>query len=264
MNLCVGACGSAGAAGCWLCWLYNLWLRNTQLQFLRREYPTPGFGLLLAIASLANGRVEEARRSLEEFGRIPIPPNKDYTYAKVLIALEERRWEDCKDLLALLPDSTVRNYTGGLFALGRDDPFTARGLFESCGDYGPAYWQLAILEVKRNRDRAMDYLEKADYIRHADWRAFVEAREDGTVPGRLVLLTTKGAEPYCDFEFRADDILMLGSESKGVPDQVHDYVDARVVIPMQPQMRSLNVAMATAMTLGEALRRTNSFPKRVE
>ncbi len=133
----------------------------SQLQFLRREYPTPGFGLLLAIASLANGRVEEARRSLEDFGRIPIPPNKDYTYAKVLIALEERRWEDCKDLLALLPDSTVRNYTGGLFALGRDDPFTARGLFESCGDYGPAYWQLAILEVKRNRNRAMDYLEKA-------------------------------------------------------------------------------------------------------
>ncbi|KZB70875.1 MULTISPECIES: tRNA (cytidine(34)-2'-O)-methyltransferase [Thalassospira] len=107
----------------------------------------------------------------------------------------------------------------------------------------------------------MDYLEKADYIRHANWRAFVEAREDGTLPGRLVLLTTKGAEPYCDFEFRADDILMLGSESKGVPDQVHDYVDARVVIPMKPQMRSLNVAMATAMTLGEALRQTNGFPK---
>ncbi|WP_336232140.1 tRNA (cytidine(34)-2'-O)-methyltransferase [Thalassospira sp. CH_XMU1458] len=106
----------------------------------------------------------------------------------------------------------------------------------------------------------MDYLEKADYIRHADWRAFVEARQDGTVPGRLVLLTTKGAEPYCDFEFRADDILMLGSESKGVPDSVHDYVDARVVIPMKPQMRSLNVAMATAMTLGEALRQTDGFP----
>lgn len=110
----------------------------------------------------------------------------------------------------------------------------------------------------------MDYLAKASYTRHADWRAFVEARENGTVPGRLVLLTTKGAEPYCDFEFRADDILMLGSESKGVPDPVHDYVDARVVIPMQPEMRSLNVAMATAMTLGEALRQTNSFPKRVE
>ena len=106
----------------------------------------------------------------------------------------------------------------------------------------------------------MDYLGKADYIRHADWRAFVEARENATLPGRLVLLTTKGAEPYCDFEFRADDILMLGSESKGVPDQVHDYVDARVVIPMQPEMRSLNVAMATAMTLGEALRQTNGFP----
>jgi len=133
----------------------------SQLQVLRREYPTPGFGVLLAVASLANGRVEEARRSLEDFGRIPIPPNKDYSYLKALIALEERRWEDCKDLLALLPDTTVRTYTEGLFALGRDDPFTARRLFESCGDYAPAYWQLAILEVRRNLDRAMNYLEKA-------------------------------------------------------------------------------------------------------
>lgn len=109
----------------------------------------------------------------------------------------------------------------------------------------------------------MDYLGKADYIRHADWRSFVAARDKGTIPGRLVLLTTRGADPYCDFDFRADDILMLGSESKGVPDPVHAYVDARVVIPMQPEMRSLNVAMATAMTLGEALRQTNSFPKRM-
>jgi len=55
---------------------------------------------------------------------------------------------------------------------------------------------------------------------------------------------------------------MLGSESSGVPDQVHDYVDARVVIPLKPGMRSLNVAMATAMTLGEALRQTSSFPEK--
>ncbi len=57
---------------------------------------------------------------------------------------------------------------------------------------------------------------------------------------------------------------MLGSESRGVPDQVHDQADARIVIPMRAGMRSLNVAMATAMTLGEGLRQTNSFPKRVE
>jgi len=68
--------------------------------------------------------------------------------------------------------------------------------------------------------------------------------------------------PYCDFDYRPDDILMLGSESSGVPDQVHDYVDARVVIPLKPGMRSLNVAMATAMTLGEALRQTSSFPEK--
>ena len=108
----------------------------------------------------------------------------------------------------------------------------------------------------------MDYLGAADYTRHADWRGFVQARNDGTVPGRLVLLTTKGAVPYCDFDYRPDDILMLGSESSGVPDQVHDYVDARVVIPLKPGMRSLNVAMATAMTLGEALRQNNSFPEK--
>ncbi|MDP2697217.1 tRNA (cytidine(34)-2'-O)-methyltransferase [Thalassospira sp.] len=107
----------------------------------------------------------------------------------------------------------------------------------------------------------MDYLQSVDYTRHADWHSFSENRQDGALPGRLVLLTTKGAVPYCDFAYQADDILMVGSESSGVPDEIHDSVDARIVIPMRPGLRSLNVAMAVAMVTGEALRQTNSFPE---
>ncbi|WP_143589636.1 tRNA (cytidine(34)-2'-O)-methyltransferase [Thalassospira mesophila] len=124
-------------------------------------------------------------------------------------------------------------------------------IIEPCG------FLLTSASLKR---AGMDYLDAADYQRHADWQAFDDARKTGALPGRLVLMTTKGAVPYCDFDFRPDDILMLGAESRGVPDQVHAAADARVVIPLRPGMRSLNVAMAGAMTLGEALRQTNSFP----
>ncbi|AUG53990.1 tRNA (cytidine(34)-2'-O)-methyltransferase [Thalassospira marina] len=124
-------------------------------------------------------------------------------------------------------------------------------IIEPCG------FLLTSASLKR---AGMDYLEAASYQRHADWQAFQEARKNGDLPGRLVLMTTKGAVPYCDFEFRPDDILMLGAESRGVPDQVHETADARVVIPLRPGMRSLNVAMAAAMTVGEAMRQTNSFP----
>jgi tRNA (cytidine/uridine-2'-O-)-methyltransferase len=75
-----------------------------------------------------------------------------------------------------------------------------------------------------------------------------------------VLLTTQAATPYTDFAFAHDDILMVGRESAGVPDHVHAAAGARVVIPMRPGLRSLNVAVAAAMTLGEALRQTGSLP----
>ena len=106
------------------------------------------------------------------------------------------------------------------------------------------------------RRAGMDYLEHAEVVRHASWPAFLEAR-----PGaRLILLTTKGVDSYMAFAFRPGDILVLGRESAGVPDFVHDRADARLRIPMRAGLRSLNVAQAGAMVLGEALRQTGGFP----
>ena len=75
---------------------------------------------------------------------------------------------------------------------------------------------------------------------------------------RLVLFTTKGASPYLDFRYQKDDILLFGRESAGVSDEVASVADARLVIPIRTGLRSLNVAMAAAMALGEALRQTGS------
>ena len=97
----------------------------------------------------------------------------------------------------------------------------------------------------------MDYAAGADVRRHADWAAF-----EAGVTGRIVLLTTAGAVPLPDAEFRANDVLLLGSESAGVPPDVHDRADLRVRVPMRAGFRSLNVAVAGSMVLGEALRQT--------
>jgi len=101
----------------------------------------------------------------------------------------------------------------------------------------------------------MDYLDLAEMVRHRSWEAFQQSRT-----GRLVLLTTKGAEPLPDFRFRPDDVLMLGRESCGVPDAVQDAAEARLRIPMLAGARSLNLAMSAALALGEALRQTSGFP----
>jgi tRNA (cytidine/uridine-2'-O-)-methyltransferase len=97
---------------------------------------------------------------------------------------------------------------------------------------------------------AMDYIQHVNLSRHTDWQAF-RAAHTGQ---RLILLTTKGAVNYTDFEFKPDDILLLGRESAGVPEEVHAQVDARIVIPLQNGMRSLNVGMSAAIALSEALR----------
>jgi tRNA (cytidine/uridine-2'-O-)-methyltransferase len=107
----------------------------------------------------------------------------------------------------------------------------------------------------RFRRAGMDYLEKAEMIRHASWAAFRKTRT-----GRLILLTAKACDPYTGFTFVGSDTLMLGRESAGVPDDVHKAVDARLCIPMRPGLRSINVAQAGAMVLGEALRQTRGFP----
>ncbi len=107
----------------------------------------------------------------------------------------------------------------------------------------------------RNFRRAgMDYLERASIRRHDDWNAFELARCEAGA--RLVLATTRGALPYADFAFRPGDVLLVGRESAGVPDAVHDAADARLFIPVRPGLRSVNVAVAAAMILGEALRQT--------
>jgi tRNA (cytidine/uridine-2'-O-)-methyltransferase len=103
----------------------------------------------------------------------------------------------------------------------------------------------------------MDYLPLADARRHDSWDDFLRTRPAGR---RLVLLTTQGADAYTDFTYRPDDTLLLGQETAGVPPHVHARADARVTIPMLPSARSLNVAIAAAMVLGEGLRQTAGFP----
>jgi tRNA (cytidine/uridine-2'-O-)-methyltransferase len=117
------------------------------------------------------------------------------------------------------------------------------------------------LLTDRNFRRAgMDYLQHADIRRHESWSRFRD-NFSGDAPGRLVLLTTRGTTAYTDFAFAADDTLMVGRESAGVPDDVHAAAGARLAIPLLGGLRSLNVAQAAAMVLGEALRQTSLFPK---
>lgn len=103
----------------------------------------------------------------------------------------------------------------------------------------------------------MDYAERANVQRHADWSMFEKWRQGERA--RLVLMTTRGATMLPDFTFAPNDILLLGSESAGVPEAVHSAADARVVIPMRPGFRSLNVAVAAGIALAEALRQTKGF-----
>lgn len=110
------------------------------------------------------------------------------------------------------------------------------------------------------RRAALDYLDHVHLIRHRSWDAFMATRRDLDAPGRLVLLTTRGNQAYDRFRFAPDDTLLMGRESAGVPDAVHAAVEARLRIPMKMGMRSLNVAVACAMALGEALRQTDQLP----
>ncbi len=112
-----------------------------------------------------------------------------------------------------------------------------------------------VLSDKNLKRAGMDYLASAVMVRHVNWERFdAWRREQGR---RLVLASTRAATPYARFEYRPNDILLFGRESAGVPDQVHDTAEARVIIPMVEGQRSINVAMSAAMISGEALRQTN-------
>jgi tRNA (cytidine/uridine-2'-O-)-methyltransferase len=108
------------------------------------------------------------------------------------------------------------------------------------------------------RRSGMDYLDGVDLQRHVNFAAFEVARREAGA--RLVILSTRGKQTHLDFQFQNGDILMVGRESAGLPDEVHAVANAVLRIPMLPTMRSLNVAVSAALAVGEALRQINAFP----
>ncbi len=106
------------------------------------------------------------------------------------------------------------------------------------------------------RRAGLDYLDRAVVRRSQSWQAFHEEIQGR----RLVLVSTKAEIPYSQFNFAVGDIILMGQESAGVPREVHDGVSARVLIPMKPGERSLNVSLACVIVTGEALRQTAGFP----
>jgi tRNA (cytidine/uridine-2'-O-)-methyltransferase len=109
------------------------------------------------------------------------------------------------------------------------------------------------------RRASMDYGGHADVTRHTDFDAFAAARLSGAA--RLVALTSTGGTRLPDAAFTADDILLMGRESAGLPEEIRAITALQVRIPMAAGFRSLNVAVATGIALGEALRQTGSFPQ---
>ncbi len=134
---------------------------------------------------------------------------------------------------------------------------------------GPAGFDFSDRNLRR---AGLDYLEHVEIARHVSFAAYLARRREAAPPpasppaaaskspGRLVLLTTAGDIAYPAFQFAAGDTLLLGRESAGVPADVHAVADARVRIPLRPGLRSLNIAVAAAMVLGEALRQTGGLP----
>lgn len=109
---------------------------------------------------------------------------------------------------------------------------------------------------RRVRRTAMDYIDHVTVVRHVSFEAFKSSIGES----RLVLFTTKASESAYDFEYRGTDILLFGKESAGVPASVADVCDARVILPIRPEVRSMNLATAAALALGEALRQTGTLP----
>jgi tRNA (cytidine/uridine-2'-O-)-methyltransferase len=116
----------------------------------------------------------------------------------------------------------------------------------ACDIIEPCGFAFSERALKRS---GMDYLEQAEIARHADWGQFVDQ-----VAGRIILFSSKGSVPLAQAQFRADDILLMGSEGTGAPEHVHQRADLRVHIPMQPGFRSLNISVAAGIGMAEAIR----------
>jgi tRNA (cytidine/uridine-2'-O-)-methyltransferase len=149
------------------------------------------------------------------------------------------------DLALYQPD--IPQNTGTLLRLGACLGVTVHVI-------GPAGFDLSDRALRR---AGMDYLDHATLVRHSGWAAFLDAIGER----RIVLATTRAPSSHLDFRFGPDDVILLGRESAGVPETVHDRADARVRIPLRPGMRSLNMAVAGAMLVQEALRQTGLFPE---
>lgn len=113
----------------------------------------------------------------------------------------------------------------------------------------PAGFDLSAKSLKR---AGMDYLETANLTKHLNWDKFCNWQKSENK--RLILASTKAQQSYTEFTYHKDDVLLFGRESSGVPDNVHESVDERILIKMRPEMRSLNLAMSVAMITGEAIR----------
>lgn len=113
-----------------------------------------------------------------------------------------------------------------------------------------------IFSDTRLRRAGMDYIDHVEIARHADWEAFRAA-----ATARVILLSSKAEARIHDFTFAADDILLMGQESAGVPDDVRAACDAQVRIPLRAEVRSLNVSVAAGIALAEALRQTEGLPQ---
>lgn len=155
--------------------------------------------------------------------------------------------------LALYQPDIPQN-TGTLLRLGACLD-VALDIIEPCG---------FIFNEKAMRRAGMDYLEFVKYRRHNSWADFLAYRQANPQEyGRLVLMTTKGAQPFTEFKFLPNDIILMGRESAGVPENVHQTADARLLIPMSSAARSINMAVSAAMALSEGLRQTGQFPKQL-
>lgn len=125
----------------------------------------------------------------------------------------------------------------------------------ACDIIHPCGFAFSKASLKR---AGMDYLDSAEIAEHADWAAFeAEAFRHGR---RIVLLSSKASARLPDARFELDDIILMGRESAGVPDHIHDRADMRIHIPMREGFRSLNVAVAAGIALAEGLRQTAQFP----
>lgn len=152
--------------------------------------------------------------------------------------------------LALYQPDIPQN-TGTLLRLGACLDL-AIDIIEPCG---------FLFNEKAMRRAGMDYLEISDYRRHNSWNDFLIYRQEHSEEyGRLVLLTTKSTQSFIDFKFLPNDIILMGRESAGVPENVHQTADARLRIPMNKNARSINMAVSAAMAITEALRQTDGFP----